>query len=352
MPLHRNGRRNGGKIVESGENSAVCAVGAAGFALCAGCNGCKIAVTQTAFPPDTAVGIRRDRICRRAVPVGIPLRGKLRKDRLQIVASGQDRSSCTDRTAAVSVGSGRNRGLPRMTAAAFPPNPSVASGCNLRWQKRCIFLRIPLRRKLRTARSKRIFLCQHCTPRAIRTARSAAAAFDGCTVRMALFAAPPDDAVRTVGNLIRCERRILFVIPLRGKPRHIGQKIVDLALRPLFFAIWAAAPGASRIDDRLPCMPVLTLPPDLLMTAGADSLRSQREVFCFRPLGEQRLLSAASAIFHKGFAHLYPSRCVWRLICFFSVFVQLKTYFKQESGLMLQECYKMRFFNLFTPRFK
>ena len=76
-------------------------------------------------------------------------------------------------------------------------------------------------------------------------------------------------------------------MPLRGKRRILGHEIIDALEHFLPVAHWAAMPGPAGINRSLPFVPLLTTPPDTLMSARADCPRGQGLVFHRVPLCQE-----------------------------------------------------------------
>lgn len=113
---------------------------------------------------------------------------------------------------------------------------------------------------------------------------------------MAFFADPENGLVGMRHNLIRGQRCICIVVPLRRKLRIAGCKVVIPRQRSPIVAIGTTVAIASRRDSSHPLVPFLTAPPGLFIAVRHYLLGRQISVFFSVPLSSKPWVSGGEVI--------------------------------------------------------
>lgn len=241
------------------------------------------------FPPHFAMGACGDHLGRQgAVQCGVPLPGHLRLQCRQIVKSWQNLSSGTVGTAAAAHGAGSYCGPVVVALLATPPHLSVGTGCDLLGGQCFIFARMPLGRNGWELAGQIIFTSNHLFPGADgATTAAAGPGRYGSLPFMSLFTAPPHLTDGARWNLLRGEAPVFCWVPLDGKLRELGGKIV---FRRVYFPVgahWTATANHAGFDLCPPLMAFFANPPHHPVTAREHLPRGEGAVFAGVPLTSQ-----------------------------------------------------------------
>ena len=210
---------------------------------------------------------------RRQCPVQfrIPLRGKAWLDGRKIVKAGKHFLVCTIRAFRLVTDSVRNGRTEGMSLFAAPPYTAVGRGRYRIRRAVGIFLPIPLRRNFRKLCLQIVFARQNGLSGANRAAVAAACpGRDIGSVAVSVWTYPPDAARGSRQHLLRCQRRVLFIIPFLRDPRKPVCQSVFSDDRNMVCTDRAAGSLRSAVDGRLPLVALRAFPPDLSMGMRCD----------------------------------------------------------------------------------
>ena len=135
---------------------------------------------------------------------------------------------------------------------------------------------------------------------AVRTDRTAAAAYAGPDLRLPLMAptAPPPDFLFAPGqNLFRRQGKVFGGVPFSCQIGVLGSQIrFPRPGKPPGAVGAVGVVGGAGVDSRLPDMSFGTPPPNLLRTAVGDLPGRQRPVFDRVPLSQQSRVMLLCAV--------------------------------------------------------
>lgn len=136
------------------------------------------------------------------------------------------------------------------------------------------FSQIPLRRNFRKLCLQVVFARQNSLSSANRAAVAAACpGRDIGSVAVSVWTYPPDAARGSWQHLLRCQRRVLFIIPfLRNLRKPVCQSVFSDD-RNMVCTDRAAGSLRSAMDGRLPLVALRAFPPDLSMGMRCDVCR-------------------------------------------------------------------------------
>lgn len=246
-------------------------------------------MAQVTFPPHFAMGAWGDHLGRQgAIQCRVPLPGHFWLQCRQIIEPGQNLSSGTVGTAAAAHGAGSYCGLVVVALLAAPPHLSVRTGRDLLGGQCFIFAGMPLGCNGRELAGQIIFTSNHLFPGADgATTAAAGPGRYGSLPLMSLFTAPPHLTDGARWNLLRGKVPVFCRVPLDGKLRILGGKIV---FRWVYFPVDAdrtAAANNAGFDLCPPLMAFFANPPHHPVTAGEHLLRGEGAVFGGMPLAGQ-----------------------------------------------------------------
>ena len=123
MPLFRNLRLNGGKVIEARQHLPIAAIRAVRRALCFVRNDCTVLMSLFAYPPCPAIAERCDHFrSQMSVFRWVPLRCNARVSTCKVVHARNDYFAGTNGTT-ISVGCSRqDRSFPFVALFALPPD--------------------------------------------------------------------------------------------------------------------------------------------------------------------------------------------------------------------------------------
>ena len=207
----------------------------------------------------------------RPVQLRIPLRGKAWLDSRKIVKAGKHFLVCTIRAFRLVTDSVRNGRTEGMSLFAAPLYAAVGRGRYRIRRAVGIFLPIPLRRNFRKLCLQVVFARQNGLSGANRAAVAGACpGRDIGSVAVSVWTYPPDAARGSRQHLLRCQRRVLFIIPfLRNQRKPVCQSVFSDD-RNMVCTDRAAGSLRSAMDGRLPLVALRAFPPDLSMGMRCD----------------------------------------------------------------------------------
>ena len=229
-------------------------------------------VAGRAFPPDLLMAACCHHLRRqRPVQLRIPLCGKAWLDSRKIVKAGKHFLVCTIRAFRLVTDSVRNGRTEGMSLFAAPPYAAVGRGRYRIRRAVGIFLPIPLCRNFRKLCLQVVFARQNGLSGANRAAVAAACpGRDIGSVAVSVWTYPPDAARGSRQHLLRCQRRVLFIIPfLRNLRKPVCQSVFSDD-RNMVCTDRAAGSLRSAMDGRLPLVALRAFPPDLSMGMRCD----------------------------------------------------------------------------------
>ena len=266
-----------------------------------------------AKPPNTfSRSIRHLFRGKRSVFAWMPLCGKIRIVRDQIIKTRKHFYSCTVRTAAASLCPSCDLHLVIMSFFAYPPCFAVGEWCDLIRLQHAILFAIPLRCNLRKGRLQVIISTDNdfsCTNRTTIAARNTRGYHS--TPAMSPFATPPHFFHRSATNLCWLEIPVVYVVPLCHKLRVYGCKRVVFCKDLSVCAVRAFT--AMRFQPNL-CsiaVPLFTLPPHLAVTVGKNIIGCLRIIFLYIPAFDQFRIKSSQRVmlvcfFPEQYGHFFP----------------------------------------------
>lgn len=184
-------------------------------------------VSLTANPPSAVVRTGGELLGRHSFIEGrVPLGCYLRHPGSEIIEARQNLLPGAVGAAMPARGSAAYGCSVGMTQLTPPPDCSIGADRNLFWPKVPVLRGIPLSCQLRIHRGK-VVVARNNLPSGTNRAAAAATA-PGANRRlpfMAFLAPPPNTFTGSRADILRCQRRILFRVPLRRQQRVRGEEI-------------------------------------------------------------------------------------------------------------------------------